>query len=83
MNCLDCDSDGRQTPAIGVCRQCGVAVCGHHSKLSEQFLTCTKPLNRRVAVEQPVRRLMCRACARAHEAYAACCPQTANGVSTS
>ncbi|WP_282703103.1 DUF2180 family protein [Streptomyces sp. CC219B] len=80
MHCLDCHSEGRQTPALGVCRQCGAAVCERHSKLSEQFLTCTKPVSRTMAVEPPVRRLLCTPCARAHESYAACCPQSSNTV---
>ncbi|MER5215462.1 DUF2180 family protein [Streptomyces sp. NPDC002838] len=82
MICLDCYSGGHQTPALGVCRKCGAAVCGQHGKLTEQFLTCTKPISRTVTVEQPVRRLLCTACTRAHSAYAECCPRSANTVPT-
>jgi hypothetical protein len=35
-------------------------------------------VNRTVAVEPPVRRLLCGHCAKAHQAYADCCPQPAN-----
>ncbi|MEU9247682.1 DUF2180 family protein [Streptomyces sp. NPDC048385] len=82
MNCLDCYSAARQTPAIGVCQQCGAAVCSQHAELTEQFLTCTKPVYRTVAVDKPVRRLLCRACTKAHQVYAECCPQSANTVRT-
>jgi hypothetical protein len=80
MHCLDCYSDGRQTPTIGVCRQCGAAVCAQHVQLCEQFLTCTKPVSRTVAVEQPVRRVLCRTCSAAHQAYANCCPESAHTI---
>ncbi|GCB52274.1 hypothetical protein SNL152K_9630 [Streptomyces sp. NL15-2K] len=66
-----------------MCQQCGGAVCGQHGKLTEQFLTCTKPISRTVAVEQPVRRLLCRTCAQARQAYSKCCPQFATPVRTS
>lgn len=49
MHCLDCSGIGAQVAAIGVCAQCGAAVCPVHSELSEQFLTCTKPISRPVA----------------------------------
>ncbi|MFJ3658776.1 DUF2180 family protein [Streptomyces nigra] len=82
MNCLDCHGTGRQTQAHGVCVQCGAAVCAQHSQTSDQFLTCTKPVYRTVAIEPPVRRLMCGTCAAAHQANAACCPQSAQFVRT-
>ncbi|MFJ8630974.1 DUF2180 family protein [Streptomyces sp. NPDC093568] len=82
MHCLDCYSGGRQTPAIGVCQQCGSAVCGEHSQLGEQFLTCTKPVSRTHFVDPPVRRLLCLRCTQAHEAYASCCPASANTIRT-
>ncbi|GAB2767691.1 DUF2180 family protein [Streptomyces bullii] len=82
MNCLDCHGTGRQTPAHGVCVQCGAAVCAQHSQISEQFLTCTKPVYRTVTIEPPVRRLMCGPCEAAHQANAACCPQSAQFART-
>ncbi|MET9969154.1 DUF2180 family protein [Streptomyces sp. NPDC006356] len=82
MHCLDCYGAGRQTPALAVCRQCGAAVCAQHSQLTEQSLTCTRPINRTVTVEPPVRRLLCRTCSAAHEAYAACCAGSANTART-
>ncbi|MEU3228046.1 DUF2180 family protein [Streptomyces sp. NPDC006976] len=82
MHCLDCYSGGRQTPAIGVCRQCGAAACAQHVQLGQQVLTCTKPINRAVTIDPPARRLLCRTCSAAHQAHAACCPQSANTVRT-
>ncbi|MFF1676176.1 DUF2180 family protein [Streptomyces sp. NPDC058256] len=83
MNCLDCDGIGAQVAAVGVCSQCGAAVCPVHSEISQQFLTCTKPVSRTVAIEQPVRRLLCSTCATAHRAHAVCCPQSASLIRTS
>ncbi|MFE1800806.1 DUF2180 family protein [Streptomyces sp. NPDC059517] len=83
MHCLECSGIGAQVTAVGVCAQCGAAVCPDHCELSEQFLTCTKPISYPVATEPPVRRLLCGVCAAAHRAHAACCPQTADSIFTS
>ncbi|MGW3647532.1 DUF2180 family protein [Streptomyces sp. NPDC000878] len=83
MHCLNCSGIGPQVTAIGVCAQCGAAVCPAHRELSEQLLTCTKPISRPVATEPPVRRLLCSTHATAHRAHAACFPQTAHAVPTS
>lgn len=78
MNCLDCHGTGRQEPAVGICNQCGAAVCAAHCEIQQQFLSCTKPVYRTVTIEPPVRRLLCGTCAAAHRAYAECCPQAAS-----
>lgn len=83
MNCLDCAEIGAPVAAVGICSQCGAAVCAVHSEISQQFLTCTKPISRPVAIEPPVRRLLCSTCAAAHRAHAACCPQSASTIRTS
>lgn len=82
MNCLDCHQSGEQTPAVGTCTQCGAAVCPQHSQSSRQFLTCTRPVARTVAIEPPVRRILCHQCAAGHRAYAQCCPGAASTVRT-
>ncbi|MFI5569188.1 DUF2180 family protein [Streptomyces sp. NPDC051740] len=83
MHCLDCAGIGAQVAAVGVCAQCGAAVCAVHAGVSEQYLTCTKPVSRQAATEPPARRLLCGTCATAHRAHAACCPQTASMIRTS
>lgn len=30
MNCYVCDRHGRVTPAVAICGNCGVALCGGH-----------------------------------------------------
>jgi hypothetical protein len=81
--CLDCHNIGAQVAAVGMCSQCGAAACAVHSEVSEQFLTCMKPISRPVTTEPPVRRLLCCACAAAHRAHAVCCPQSTNLIRTS
>ncbi|MFF1306542.1 DUF2180 family protein [Streptomyces sp. NPDC058307] len=83
MHCLDCTGIGAQVAAVGVCAQCGAAVCAVHAEFSEQYLTCLKPISRQVATKPPVRRLLCSTCAEAHRAHAACCPESAHTVRTS
>ncbi|WP_189147997.1 DUF2180 family protein [Streptomyces lacrimifluminis] len=83
MNCLDCADIGAQVAAVGVCSQCGAAVCAVHCEISQQFLTCTKPISRTHVTDPPVRRLLCGPCAGAHRAHAACCPQSATTIHTS
>ena len=48
MHCMDCLVADRQEAAIGICSQCGVAVCLRHAQVGQQFLTCTKPVYRTV-----------------------------------
>ncbi|MCC9710617.1 DUF2180 family protein [Streptomyces sp. MNU76] len=83
MSCLDCAGIGAQVAAVGICGQCGAAVCAVHSEVSQQFLSCTKPVSRTVVTEPPVRRLLCGTCAAAYRAHTACCPQSASTIRTS
>ncbi|MDQ0714521.1 hypothetical protein QFZ55_003973 [Streptomyces luteogriseus] len=83
MHCLDCTGTGAQVTAVGVCAQCGAAVRAAHADISEQYLTCIKPVSHPVATEPPVRRLLCGTCAAAHRAHTACCPETNGMVRTS
>ncbi|MEU0194988.1 DUF2180 family protein [Streptomyces afghaniensis] len=82
MHCLDCTGIGAQVAAVGVCVQCGAAVCAVDAEVPEQYLTCTKPVSRAVATEPPVRRLLGSTWAEAHRAHAACCPASAHTVRT-
>ena len=83
MNCLDCHGAGRQVASVGVCAQCGAAVCAEHAVVSAQSLSCTKPVYCTVTTEPSVRRLLCRPCAAGHQAHAACCPQDESLIATS
>lgn len=84
MHCLDRTGIGAQAAAVGVCAQCGAAVC---AEVSEQYLTCTEPISppdghRATGPAAAVRHLR-GTCAAAHRTHAACCPQTAGTVRTS
>ena len=68
MNCLDCASLGRHTPAVGICTDCGAGICADHARLSPHWLTRTAAVNRVVAVEPPARLLRCPVCQSAHDA---------------
>lgn len=78
MNCLDCQDSSTQAPAIGVCHQCGAAVCAEHVVVQSKRLSCLRAVARVVVIDRPVRRVLCRACAQAHHEHAKCCPQTAD-----
>jgi hypothetical protein len=36
MNCHFCAGEGREQPAVGVCRECGRAVCAGHSHVQRR-----------------------------------------------
>lgn len=66
MNCYQCDAEGQERAAVGVCQECGRAVCRQH--LVVQRL----PIYRRVAAGMGFRvdvlpekrsRILCKECA--------------------
>jgi hypothetical protein len=56
MNCLDCAQHGHSVAAVGVCAQCGGAVCAAHAEVGSQVLTCIKPVYRMVTTSPAARR---------------------------
>ena len=68
MNCFDCAALGTTTPAVGVCLDCGAAVCARHAQVTPHWLTRTEAINRVVSVEPPTRILRCTLCQAAHDA---------------
>jgi hypothetical protein len=62
VNCLDCASTG----VVGVCADCGAAVCRDHAIVSRVRLIRTLPINRVVEVEPAARRVRCPICNEAH-----------------
>ncbi|NES17124.1 DUF2180 family protein [Micromonospora sp. PPF5-17] len=62
MNCLDCGAPA----VVGVCVDCGAAVCRDHVVVAEVHLTRTMPINRQVPVQPAARRLRCTVCNAAH-----------------
>jgi len=61
MNCLDCVTDHRTTPAVGACTTCGAGVCAEHLELD------TKTVGHYAGVGNahayPTRAVTCSACA--------------------
>lgn len=44
MDCPDCHGRHEQLPAMGICRQCGAAVCATHSAVQGQsYAACCPP----------------------------------------
>ena len=69
MNCYDCATqDHLDRPAVGVCHDCGAAVCDHHAAARQHHLTRTGPINRIVVVEPAGRTLRCTTCDAAYTA---------------
>lgn len=76
MNCYDCTTqDHLDRPAVGVCHDCGAAVCEQHAAARTHHLTRSELINRAVIVEPAARMLRCTTCdaayAAAHGAAAA------------
>jgi hypothetical protein len=69
MNCYDCATqDHLARPAVGVCHDCGAAVCDHHAVTRSHHLTRTELVNRVVVVEPAARMLRCTTCDAAYAA---------------
>lgn len=68
MNCFDCAALGTANPAVGVCVECGAAVCARHAQVTARWRTRTEVINRVVTVEPPTRLLRCTLCQAAHDA---------------
>jgi hypothetical protein len=68
MNCLDCATNDRARPAVGVCHDCGAGVCLDHAIARDRHLTRLMTISMEVEVEPPARVLRCRVCAAAVDA---------------
>ncbi len=71
MNCFDCTAHGHPAEAVGICADCGAAVCPEHAHLTPRWLTRTMVINRVVAVEPPARTIRCTVCQAARDAASA------------
>ncbi len=68
MNCLDCTSNDRETPAVGICHDCGAGICIDHAVTRDHFLKRILTIAQEVAVEPPARVLRCQVCSAAIDA---------------
>jgi hypothetical protein len=71
MNCYDCATQDQLTrAAVGICHDCGAALCVQHARVVGRYLTRIAVINRVVTVDPPARVIYCATCAAAHEAAA-------------
>ena len=69
MNCYDCTTQDHLTrAAVGVCADCGAAVCEQHAVVREHHLTRIVTMMREVPVDPPARTLRCTTCDAAYAA---------------
>jgi hypothetical protein len=69
MNCYDCATEDRLTrAAVGVCHDCGAAVCATHAVARAHHLTRTATILRDETIEPAARVLRCTTCDAAHAA---------------
>jgi hypothetical protein len=68
MNCLDCTSNDRATPAVGICHDCGAGICLDHAVTRDHYLKRILTIAQEVAVEPPARILRCQVCSAAIDA---------------
>jgi hypothetical protein len=84
MNCYDCATHDHLTrPAIGVCHDCGAAVCETHIVTRAHHLTRIATILREVPVEPSARLLRCTTCDAAHMALHSHTPKVARRVTAS
>ena len=70
MNCYDCTTqDHLARPAVGVCHDCGAAVCHTHTVVRAHHLTRITTILREETIEPPARVLRCTTCDAAHAAH--------------
>ena len=63
MNCFDCSTQDRIAQvAVGVCHECGAAVCERHAVARVHHLTRTAAILRQETVEPAGRVLRCTTC---------------------
>ena len=68
MNCYDCATAGDHRHAVGICVDCGAAVCIEHAVTARHWLTRTQTIMRVERVEPPARIIRCETCNAAHVA---------------
>jgi hypothetical protein len=61
MHCYDCSKEGKETPAVAVCVDCGAAVCPRHL-VSEPEPVRRSMSTGRVWSRTDARRVLCQVC---------------------
>jgi hypothetical protein len=67
VNCLDCATNGKQTPAVGLCHSCSAALCLHHMEVVQYYLETSRPICGTAALPIAGRVILCRTCRKAVE----------------
>ena len=65
MRCLDCRINGRDRPAVGICTNCGAAVCEECVRIGRQEHTHTTGFSSAELSLTETRQLACPECAKA------------------
>ena len=68
MRCFDCAALGSLSEAVGVCGDCGAAICTDHAHVAVRWLVRMAAINRPVRVEPPARAIRCGVCQAARDA---------------
>jgi hypothetical protein len=69
VNCLDCaQTADRDRAAVGICRDCGAAVCRDHAVVRRRRRVRLAIIMRPVGVDPPARVLRCTTCDAAYRA---------------
>lgn len=64
MNCYECHSQDRATPAVAVCSRCHVGLCPAHVRIEARTVTESRGMGQ-VTQDPEARRALCEVCARA------------------
>ncbi|WP_405910832.1 MULTISPECIES: DUF2180 family protein [unclassified Streptomyces] len=66
MHCLDCRTQQAVSTAVGICRDCGAAVCEEHAQVVVNQVRRGSMLA--AAYQPPARTVRCATCAAAQQA---------------
>ncbi len=67
MQCYECAISERETPAVGLCHNCSVALCQQHAIVRSRDVTAPYPIFKIVALPQQAREMLCSVCKTALE----------------
>ncbi len=62
MHCYECSIAGKQTPAVGLCHHCSVALCGEHASVKSLNVTALYPVVKTVVLPLKAREMLCSVC---------------------
>ncbi|OEJ22009.1 hypothetical protein AR457_39535 [Streptomyces agglomeratus] len=63
MQCLDCRTESKDTPSVGVCQGCGAGVCESHARITSRTVRHGTPQG--PSAQSEARWVLCKVCAEA------------------